>query len=468
MTISTLPNALSDPTLVAIPFLPEPAYQYVAKNGYTILIVPKQGGVFNISTWVQTGSIHENETNNGVSHFLEHLMFKGTERFKPGEFDRAMESMGAIINAATWKDFTFYYITGPQGSKPEDALVSKNFATALDMHADMLVFSTLPEAEIGPQYDPEDPNYKGEKRERAVVIEEIGMREDQPWTKVYNSVNHMMYPDGHPYRRDVIGTRQIVGNIPRAAIREYYRQWYSPKNMTTIVVGDFNPKDVAPLVLEAFNFSKLPADVPEGKALEQPATGNRAEGKRFEKIVGDYQTSFFIIGFHGPKPSNLKESIALDVFSYVLGEGRSSRLTQALLEKPEKPVFTTVGCDQTAFKLGNVFYIQGNYTDLTDQEALAQVKAELENLLTAEPITQDECQRALKKLKMDFASTSETASGIADALGESTTLVGDISHYTQYLDALATMDVDTVRSVAKQYLTFDQAYTTVMVPANVN
>src|ERR1700722_13897410 len=98
-------------TTVDIPYLAEKAIHKVYDNHYQFIYVPKRGEVFNVSTWVKTGSIHENDHNNGVSHFLEHLMFKGTERFQPGEFDKAMESMGAVINAATWKDFTFYYIT---------------------------------------------------------------------------------------------------------------------------------------------------------------------------------------------------------------------------------------------------------------------------------------------------------------------------------------------------------------------
>src|SRR5262249_25897346 len=155
--------------LVTIPYLREKGIHKTYDNGYQFVHVPKKGDVFNISTWVKTGSIHEDDRNNGVSHFLEHLMFKGTERFKPGEFDKAMESMGAIINAATWKDFTFYYITGPKGEQ------NKNFEKALDMHADMLLCSTLPDEEIGETHDPHDPNSKANKRERGVVIEEIGM-----------------------------------------------------------------------------------------------------------------------------------------------------------------------------------------------------------------------------------------------------------------------------------------------------
>ena len=387
-------------------------------------------------------------------------MFKGTERFKPGEFDRAMESQGNIINAATWKDFTFYYVSGPKGTS------GQNFKTTLDMHADMLTCSTLPDEEIGPCYDPFDENYQGEKRERSVVIEEIGMREDQPWTKVYNSLNKMMYPEGHPYRRDVIGTREIIGSIPRTSIVDYYDKWYSPQNMITLVVGDFELDELEPLVLDSFKFKNDGSGVRAVTADDVPSIDahQASASQRHDVIYGDYTTSFFIQGYHVGCPRNLEENIALDVISQVLGEGRSSRLTQELVEKPEVPVFNFIGCGQSAFKLGSVFFIQGNFLIEDHAEAMRQMNEQINRLLTDAPITHDECTRALKKLKVDFAETSETASGIADALGESLTVIDDINYYLNYLEVLNTLTADKVNAVAQKYLAQDKAYLTILVP----
>lgn len=444
---------MSERSTVTIPYLSEEANVVTYDNGYTFVFVPKRGDVFNISTWVRTGSIHEDDENNGISHFLEHLMFKGTKRFKPGEFDKMMEGMGAIINAATWKDFTFYYITGPKGNG--------NFETALDMHADMMLHSTIPAEEVGPPYDPFDPDYAGEKRERSVVIEEIGMREDMPWTKIYNALNHMMYCAGHPYRRDVIGTREIIGHIPRETIYDYYRRWYSPQNLITIVSGDFKLDTLEQQIRRHFDFSHLPPSnaqaVDEGPAFKEP-------DERMKILKEDYQTSFFIMGFHGPDPNDLKESIALDVVSHVMGEGRSSRLTQELLEKPAHPVFNFVACGQSTIKLGNAFYIQGNFHSPDTEGAIDQVSEQLRRLLDDRPVTAEEMERAKKRLKVNFAETSETVSGIAEAIGESLTVVGDLSHYTRYLDELSRLDLDTVNAVAQKYLQPAHAFTAAMVP----
>ena len=223
-------------TLVKYPFLTKEVEIYERENGHKIVLAHKEGEMVNISSWVKTGSINENDENNGISHFLEHLMFKGTHTYKVGEFDRMLESKGAIVNAATWKDYTFYYVTLPKG------IGNKDFNLAIDLHSDMMMDPVFPAEELGAPFDIND-NSVTDKRERHVVIEEIRMRKDQPWTKVYNICNKNMYTQ-HPYKRDVIGTPEIISQVTREDIDNYYRTFYTPQNVTTIVVGDFSHEEV--------------------------------------------------------------------------------------------------------------------------------------------------------------------------------------------------------------------------------
>ena len=163
-------------------------------NGQTVIIKEiRTNPIVTIDTWVKTGSINENNKNNGVSHFLEHLFFKGTTHYEPGEFDKILEAKGAVNNAATSKDFTHYYITIP----------SKDFDLALDMHADMLQNPLIPRKEM--------------EKERKVVLEEISKDKNSPQTKVYDNLINMMYTN-HPYKRKVIGTSQIIETITREEI----------------------------------------------------------------------------------------------------------------------------------------------------------------------------------------------------------------------------------------------------------
>ena len=223
-------------TLIKYPFLTQDVEVYENDNGHKIVLAHKEGEIVNVSSWVKTGSINENDNNNGISHFLEHLMFKGTHSHKVGEFDKILESKGAIVNAATWKDYTFYYVTLPKGKDNE------YFDLAIDLHADMMMDPIFPSEELGAPFDINDSTVT-DKRERHVVIEEIRMRKDQPWTKVYNICNRNMYTS-HPYKRDVIGTPEIISQVTREDIDNYYRGFYTPKNITTIVVGDFDHEEV--------------------------------------------------------------------------------------------------------------------------------------------------------------------------------------------------------------------------------
>ena len=233
-------------TQVEYPFLEKPVEIYERKCGHKIVFAYKKGGLLNISSWVKTGSINENDENNGISHFLEHLMFKGTSKHKAGEFDRTLESRGAIVNAATWKDYTFYYVTIPKGCD------NRNFKDTLELHADMMLDPIIPDNEIGEPFDINNPKIKT-KRERHVVIEEIRMRKDQPWTKVYNLLNKNLYTQ-HPYRRDVIGNEQIISTIEREKVLEYYKNHYTPNNITTIIVGELNFDEILPLICKEFDF----------------------------------------------------------------------------------------------------------------------------------------------------------------------------------------------------------------------
>ena len=217
-------------TLVKYPYLTKDVEIYERENGHKIVLAHKEGGMVNVSSWVKTGSINENDKNNGISHFLEHLMFKGTHKHKAGYFDRTLEAKGAIVNAATWKDYTYYYVTLPKGEG------NKDFYEAIELHADMMLDPILPEDEIGHEFDINDDKSVKDKRERHVVIEEIRMRKDQPWTKVYNKTNYNMYTK-HPYKRDVIGTPEIISQVSQAEIMNYYKTHYTPNNVTTIIVG---------------------------------------------------------------------------------------------------------------------------------------------------------------------------------------------------------------------------------------
>ncbi len=434
------------------PFLNSPLEVYTADTGHTIVFAKKEGGLINISTWVKTGSIHENDINNGVSHFLEHLMFKGTTTHKAGDFDRILESKGAIINAATWKDYTFYYVTIPKGQADE------NVDLAIKLHADMMVDPAIPDYELGPQFDPKATEIP-EKRERYVVIEEIGMRNDQPWTKTYNVANANMYTN-HPYKRDVIGTREIIAQIPRDDIMEYYKTWYTPENMTTIVVGDFDKEKVLNMILEEFKFKKLES----AKPLELPEVVKLNAAKILEN-KSQIDTGFMIFGFHGAKAADNKGTILLEIISMILGEGMSSRLYQNLIENSEKSIFNSVDSGQYQFKDGNVFMINANFDPEFKEEAVAKIKENVEQIQN-ELVSDEELLKAKNKLKVKFAESAETVSEIADSIGYYMTVCNSLDGCASYLTDLDGITKEEVQTAAKEYLDLNSYVLSILMPEN--
>lgn len=437
-------------TLVKYPFLTREVEVYERENGHKIVLAHKEGDMVNVSSWVKTGSINEDDNNNGISHFLEHLMFKGTHTYKVGEFDRMLESKGAIVNAATWKDYTFFYVTLPKG------IDNKDFKLAVDLHSDMMMDPVFPAEELGAPFDINDNNVT-DKRERHVVIEEIRMRKDQPWTKVYNACNFNMYTN-HPYKRDVIGTPDIISQVTREDIDNYYRKFYTPKNVTTIVVGDFDHEEVLNTLCEKFNFpdrvqgenrvNKIDTPIQETKYVETKASVN---------------TSYLMFGWLGPKACELKASICLDLISIIFGDGTSSRLQQNLIEKLPERIFNMIGSEHYQFKDGNNFFIQANCDAKSKDKAIELVKKELANLLDVR-ITEDELSKAKKCIKSRFAYAAETVSEIGETIGYYMTVCDDLSLVEEYLSDLDSITIEDLENTIRTYLSLDNAVISVLVP----
>ena len=436
-------------TVVKYPFLSGDVKIYEQDNGHKIVLAYKQGGMVNVSSWVKTGSINENDKNNGISHFLEHLMFKGTHKHKAGEFDHILEAKGAIVNAATWKDYTFYYVTLPKGENNE------NFDLAIELHADMMTDPVIPDYEMGAPFDLNDKTVT-DKRERHVVIEEIRMRKDQPWTKVYNATNYEMY-SSHPYKRDVIGTPEIISQVSQKEVMEYYRTFYSPENVTTIIVGDFNYEEVLEKVVKAFNWGERP----------KPPVRNILPDKPVQKTVyveneANINSTFLMFGFLGVPARDLKNLAALEMLSVILGEGTSSRLYVNLVENMKENIFNIIDSENYSFRDGSNFFIQANLNPKYQEKAIELIKSEIEKL--KEGITERELNKAKKKLISNFASEAETVSEIGETIGYYMTVCDDLDLAEKYIPTCEAMTTNDLVEVAKKYLDINNAVISVLKP----
>ncbi len=437
-------------TLVKYPFLTDDVEIYERENGHKIVLAHKDGDMANVSTWVKTGSINEDDTINGISHFLEHLMFKGTHKHPAGYFDRTLEAKGAIVNAATWKDYTFYYVTLPKGQD------NKDLNLAIELHADMMLDPVLPEDEIGAPFDLNDTTVT-DKRERHVVIEEIRMRDDQNWTKIYNACNFNMYTN-HPYKRDVIGTPEIISRVTRDDIMNYYQKFYTPANMTTIVVGDFNNKEILEKIEKEFDFKGRKNSPERIYEIDKPV-----QEKKVVTNCAHVNTTYFMYGWLGPKACDIKGTICLDIISIIFGDGTSSRLYQNLIEKQPEPIFNVINSEHYQFKDGNNFFIQANCKPEKKDMAIELVEKELANLIN-NPITEAELKKAKKKIKSRFAFSAETVSEIGETIGYYMTVCEDLKLIEEYLKDLESITIDDLNTSIKTYLNINNAVLSILVP----
>lgn len=403
---------------------------YKLDNGQTVIIQDvKANPIVTIDTWVKTGSINETDENNGVSHFLEHLFFKGSTNHASGEFDRILETKGALTNAATSKDFTHYYVTIP----------SKDFDLALEMHADMLLHPLIPRKEL--------------EKERKVVIEEIMKDANSPQTIVYDNLVKMLYTT-HPYKRKVIGTSEIISTIHRDKILEYYNQFYNPSNMVTVIVGDIDPTNTIEKVKKGFNaeYKKpLKNSYPQEKILTSQAKTIK---------YADIQSGYMLIGFRGTK-INDKDAYALDILSTILGDGRSSIFYRNI--KENKQLATSISAANTGFKDDGIFYISANFTPDKCSKLQDAIFDEITNI-QKNGITRDQLHLAKNIIERNTFYERESISNIASELGYVFVTTDNIKFYETYLDNIKKVTSEDVKRVTNKYLGLEKSAVSILLP----
>ena len=403
---------------------------YKLDNGQTLIIKEVHTNpIVTIDTWVKTGSINEDEKNNGVSHFLEHLFFKGTTNHAPGEFDKILESKGAINNAATSKDFTHYYITIP----------SKYFDLALDMHADMLQNPLIPSKEM--------------EKERKVVLEEISKDINSPTTKVYNNLISMLYTN-HPYKRKVIGESNIIENISREEILNYFNKYYAPSNMITIIAGDIDTQTALNAAKKYFNSEYK--KIPQNKYYQEKQLTKQLRKTEYTKTDSGYM----FIGFRTVKITD-KDSYALDVLAAILGEGRSSILYQNIKDK--KQLAFNISASNSSMRDDGIFYISANFTPDNSQKLEKTIFDEIQ-AIQLNGVTLEQVRLAQNLIEKDTYYARESISNIAQEIGYTMTIAGDIKFYENYLTNIKKVTPQDVKRVANKYLNINNSAVSILLP----
>ena len=405
----------------------------VLPNGLKVLLKEEhKSPIVTFQIWYHVGSRNERLGKTGMSHVLEHMMFKGAKKYGPKQFSRLVQRNGGNDNAFTSKNYTAYF----------ENLAADRLEIAMDLEADRMQNLLL---------DPKDF-----LSERDVVKEERRMRyEDDPTNTMIEQMMATAF-SAHPYQWPVIGWMADLGNLTREDLLEHYRTYYAPNNATIVVAGDFEPGKVLALIKKYFGPIPRGPEVPRVGAVEPKQLG--------EKRVVVKQEAELPAVFAGYKVPNLKDpdSYALNVLQGILSSGKSSRLYRSLVY--EKQIALYAGGDYDDLSVDpNLFYLYaGVMPGTTTAEVEQALYGEIDRL-KGEPVTDEEIQKAKNQAEAAFIMGQDSVFYQAMLLGQYET-VAEWRLLGKYLDGIRAVNKDDIQRVAKQYFTEENRTVGILVP----
>ncbi|MBD2384618.1 M16 family metallopeptidase [Cylindrospermum sp. FACHB-282] len=404
-------------------------------NGLTIIAEQMPVEAVNLSLWAKVGSAVESDAINGMAHFLEHMIFKGTQRLASGEFERRIEERGAVTNAATSQDYTHYYIT----------TAPKDFAVLAPLQIDVVLNAAIPDDAF--------------ERERLVVLEEIKRSEDNPQRRTSRRVMEMAF-DSLPYRRPVLGPEAVISQLKPQQMRDFHATWYQPQSITAVAVGNLPVEELVEIVAEAFtqvdHSQQSTVNSQQSTVSTEPAF---TEIVRREFVDESLQQARLVMVWRVPGLMQLSQTYALDVLAGILGHGRTSRLVQDLRE--ERGLVSGISVSNMSNQLQGAFYISAK----CDVENLPEVeKAIAQHLgkLQTSMVKESEIARVRRRVANKFIFGNETPSDRAGLYGYYQSLVGDLEPAFNYPDYIRAQDAPELMQAAQQYLSPD-AYGVVII-----
>lgn len=415
-------NALAEPATSA-------ATLTVLDNGLTV--IHQQTTVTDVAAvdvWVKAGAVLEPDEWAGMAHFLEHMIFKGTDRVAPGVFDREVEHRGGVTNAATSYDYAHYFIT----------TATRYLDDTLPFLAEILLNAAIPDDEF--------------ERERDVVLEEIRQSYDNPDCVAFQILVETLY-QRHPYGRPILGVEETLMKLTPEDMRLFHRTYYQPENMTVVVVGNLSRDHALRLVQESFHPFPQRAQCNQYVVeAEPPITHIR----RQEISLPCLEQARLMMAWLGPGTDSLLQSLdeqlhhayGLDLISVLLTEGRTSRLIWELRE--QRNLVQGISSGFSLQRESGLFTITA-WLDPNDLERVEAILCDRLSELAATPITEAELKRCQRLLCNDYAFSTETPGQIAGLYGYYSMLARPevVGSYPERIKAIQAQDI---QQLASQYL----------------
>ena len=377
--------------------------------------------------WVGVGSRYESEKQWGITHFIEHMLFKGTEKRTADQISGAVDAVGGQLNAFTSKENTCYYIK----------TLTEDFPLAVDVLSDMFLNSRFDNEEIA--------------KEREVIIEEIKMYEDTPDDQVHDLMSANLWPD-HPLGRAILGTEESIAAFDHDMLKDYMKQYYTGSNIVVSVVGNISHKQVVDAIQEVLG------GIPKGEP-NQYAIADRAKAgvNCYYKEIAQSQICVAM-------PGVAKEDdrlFPLSVLNTYLGGGMSSRLVKKIRE--EEGLAYSVYSYNGSYTDTGAFVISVGTRPENCQRVIDIILEELEDV-RQNGITQDELDKSFSQLKGSLYMGLETVNSRMNKLGRSLLIYDRVITPEENVDDLSKVTVEDVKALAGDMFRKENLQITVLGP----
>lgn len=388
-------------------------------NGLQVLVAPSEAAdLVTVDVWVGAGTRRETAQNNGVAHFMEHLLFKGTPTRKPGDIDAAVEDLGGSMNAGTSYDWAHFYVTVSATDAPK----------AMDILSDAVMNASLRQADMD--------------TERQVILSERARELSSPATRTLQAVNALCFPD-HPYGRPLLGSVVNISGMTRQTVEDFYKTYYVPGNTTLILAGHLTPE--AGLALAQRYFGRWPAHAaPPDKVAPAPPQAEI----RTRVLHGGASQGYLTIGFHAPSVHDTPDAWAMDVLLTWLGQGGDNQLQRDIQRK--RKLVSSISANYLTQRDGGVLTITASFDPSRVDEVRDAILEKVQDLRQA-PRPADEIRAARQSLLASYLFDAQTNSGRADALGFYNT-IDTYKYDTDYIPHVLSVTPEQVQQVAQKYL----------------
>jgi len=406
----------------------------ILKNGLKIIFIEEHSvPLTTFQVWYKAGVIDEPEGKSGISHLLEHLMFRGSKNYPGNVFSKIIQSHGGIDNAFTTKDYTVYF----------QKLSSQKIDISIELESDRMAnLLFLPE------------DFELEKR---IVLEERRQRyEDDPESLIIEEVISTAFKI-HPYRKPVIGWTEDIQSITLEDVKNYYSEYYCPQNAFIVVAGDIKIDETKKKIKEKFEKISVCKSNPKRKVIYEPLQ----YGEKRVILKKKTHLPMIVMSYKVPAYPN-RDSLSLEILSTIAGEGKSSRLYRKLVI--EKALVVDVSTSNSPLSRdGFLFFIVASLKDAEKADEVERIIREELEKLKNEPPSEKELEKAKNQIEASFLFNQDSIFGRALFIGKFE-ILGDWKMIDAYRKEIMNINAGDVQEVAKKYFVSDNLTVGILLP----